>query len=204
MRFLAPLLLAGAFGPASAAVVTFNDYQPRYDYSMTNIETDGFNFTVACQDCMGVEDRPPEDINGDPLPGAYNGTATLLYSVDPLSITAVGGAAFYLDRLDLGLSWYVPDADVGGVVTVSYLLAMGGSGSLSATLDRSYSTLVIGQDVLSVSISGGRGFGYISLDNVVVNNRLPEPESAGLALAALLGAGGVSLRRRAPLRGTAP
>ncbi|WP_457420613.1 hypothetical protein [Roseateles sp. P5_E7] len=204
MRIFAPLLLAAALSPANAAIVTFDSYQPRYDYSMTNIETDGLNFTVTCQDCMGVEDRPPEDIGGNPLPGAYNGTASLLYSIDPLSITAVGGAAFYLDRLDLGLSWYVPDAEVGGVVTVSYLLAMGGSGSMDATLDRSYSTLVIGQDVLSVSISGGRGFGYISLDNVVVNNRLPEPQSAGLALIALLGAGGASLRRWAPSRGITP
>ena len=204
MRILASLLLAAAIGPATAAVVTFDDYMPRYDYSMTNVETDGLSFTVACQNCMGIEDRPPEDINGNPLPGAYNGTASLLYSEDPLRITAVGGAAFYLDRLDLGQSWYVPDADVGGVITVSYLLAMGGSGSMDATLDRSYSTLVIGQDVLSVSISGGRGFGYISLDNVVFNNRLPEPQSAGLALVALLGAGGASLRRRAPSRGMTP
>jgi len=204
MRIFAPLLLAAALSPAAAAIVTFDSYQPRYDYSMTNVETDGFNFTVGCQDCMGVEDRPPEDINGNPLPGAYNGTASLLYSIDPLSIMAVGGGAFFLDRLDLGLSWYVPDAEVGGVVTVSYLLAMGGSGSMDVTLDRSYSTLVIGQDVLSVSISGGRDFGYISLDNVVVNNRLPEPQSAGLALVALLGAGGASLRRRAPSRGITP
>jgi hypothetical protein len=80
-------------------------------------------------------------------------------------------------------------------VTVSYVLAAGGSGSVQATLDRSYSTIAIGQDVLSVSISGGRGFGYVSLDNVVVNNRLPEPESAGLAAVALLGAGAVTRRR---------
>jgi hypothetical protein len=204
MRAFALLLLAAAISPASAAVVTFDGYQPRYDYSMTRIQTDGFNFTVACQDCMGVEDRPPEDIDGNPLPGAYNGTPTLLYSLDPLSITAVDGAAFYLDRLDLGLSWYVPDADVGSRVTVSYLLAMGGSGSMDALLNRSYSTLVIGQEVLSVSISGGRGFGYLSLDNVVVNNHVAEPESTALALVALLGAGGASLRRRAPLRGTTP
>ena len=197
MRSLVTLLLAATLGPASAAVVTFDSYMPRYDYSMSSIQTDGFNFTVTCQDCMGVEDRPPEDLNGNPLPGAYNGTASLLYSVDPLSITAVGGAAFFLDRLDLGQSWYVPDAEVGSIVTVSYLLAGGGSGSVDATLDRSYGTVVIGQDVLSVSISGGRGFGYVSLDNLVVNNRLPEPASAGLAVVALLGAGAARRRRAA-------
>jgi MYXO-CTERM domain-containing protein len=75
------------------------------------------------------------------------------------------------------------------------VLAAGGTGSVQATLDRSYSTIVIGQDVLSVSITGGRDFGYISLDNVVVNNRLPEPESAGLAFVALLGAGAATRRR---------
>ena len=204
MRIFATLLLAAALSPAAAAIVTFDSYQPRYDFQEPTLVTEGFSFAVTCRDCMGVEDRPPEDINQNPLPGAYNGTASLLYSIDPLSITAVGGGAFFLDRLDLGLSWYVPDAEVGGVVTVSYLLAMGGSGSMDATLGRSYSTLVIGQDVLSVSISGGRDFGYISLDNVVVNNRLPEPASAGLTLIALLGAGGAALRRRAPLRGAAP
>lgn len=197
MRTLATLLLAAAIGPAAAAVVTFDSYSPRYDFSQSSIQTDGFSFTVACQNCMGVEDRPPLDLNGNPLPGAYNGTPTLIYSTDPLSISAVGGAAFYLDSLDLGLSWYVPDVDVGSVVTVTYLLAGGGSGSVSATLDRSYSTLVIGQDVLSASISGGRGFGYISLDNVVVDTQLPEPESAGLALVALLGAGAATRRRGA-------
>jgi hypothetical protein len=195
MRTLAALLLALTLAPASAAVVTFDSYMPRYDYSMSSISTDGFNFTVTCQNCMGVEDRPPEDLNGNPLPGAYNGTASLLYSEDPLSMTAVGGGAFYLEQLDIGQSWYVPAADVGSAVTVSYVLAAGGSGSVQATIDRSYSTVVIGQDVLSVSITGGRGFGYISLDNVVVNNRLPEPESAGLACVALLGAAAVTRRR---------
>jgi hypothetical protein len=199
MRTLAALLLAAALAPAapavSAAVVTFDSYMPRYDYSLSTISTDGFTFAVVCQNCMGVEDRPPEDLIGNPLPGAYNGTASLLYSEDPLSITAAGGDAFYLEQLDLGLSWYVPAADVGSTVTVSYVLAAGGSGSVQATLDRSYSTIAIGQDVLSVSISGGRGFGYVSLDNVVVNNRLPEPESAGLAAVALLGAGAVTRRR---------
>lgn len=195
MRLLAPLLLAAALGPASAAVVTFDGYMPRYDYSLQNIQTDGFNFTVACQDCMGVEDRPPEDLNGNPLPGAFNGTPSLLYSEDPLNITAVGGVAFYLDRLDLGQSWYVPDGDVGALVTVSYVLAAGGAGSVQAMLDRSYSTVLVGQEVLSASISGGRGFGYVSVDNLVVNN-VPEPGSAGLALAALLGAGAATRRRR--------
>jgi hypothetical protein len=195
MRTLAALLLAVTLAPASAAVVTFDSYMPRYDYSMSTISTDGFDFTVACQGCMGIDDQPPQDLNGNPLPGAYNGTPSLLYSQDPLSITAVGGGAFYLEQLDLGQSWYVPDAEVGSTVTVSYVPAAGGSGSVQATLDRSYSTIVIGQDVLSVSITGGRDFGYISLDNVVVNNRLPEPESAGLAFVALLGAGAATRRR---------
>ena len=115
--------------------------------------------------------------------------------MNPLAITAVGGGAFYLDRLDLGQSWYVPDVEVGSLVTVSYMLAAGGSGSQQALLDRSYTTFVIGEDVLSVSITGGRGFGYVSLDNVVVNN-LPEPASAGLGLVALLGAAAARRRYR--------
>ena len=195
MRTLAALLLA-ALGPASAAVVTFDGYMPRYDYSMSTIQSEGFDFSVVCTGCMGVEDRPPEDAGGNPLPGAYNGTPSLLYSIDPLSITATGGAAFSLDRLDIGQSWYVPDADVGALVTISYVLAGGGTGSAQAALDRSYSTVLIGQEVLSVSISGGRGFGYITLDNLVVND-VPEPESGALAAAALLGAG-LAMRRRQP------
>ncbi len=203
MRILASLLLAAALGPASAAVVTFDSYAPRYAYA-GSIETDGFLFSVACLECVGVEDRPPADLDGNPLPGAYNGTATLLYGSDPLSIAAVDGTAFFLDRLDLGLSWYVPDIDVGSTITVTYQLVGGGTGSVSAVLDRSYSTLVIGQDVLGASISGGRGFGYISLDNVVVVNTVPEPESTGLAVVALLGAGVAWWRRRAPSRGARP
>lgn len=202
MRMPATLLLAAACGPAAAAVIGFDDYQPRYDYSMSSLQTDGFLFSVPCQDCMGVEDRPPEDVDGNPLPGAYNGTATLLYSQDPLAITALGGGAFLLNQLDLGQSWYVPDADVGAPVTISYELAAGGTGSVSGMLDRSYQTFVIDQRVLSVSISGGRGFGYVSLDNVVVN--VPEPESAGLAVLALLGAAAATRRRPASSRGTAP
>lgn len=192
---LAALLLLTTLGPASAAVVTFDAYQPRYDYSLPSIQTEGFDFTVPCTNCMGVEDRPPLDINGNPLPGAFNGTPSLLYSVDPLRITAVDGGDFFLDRLDLGQSWYVPDAEVGTAVTISYVLAAGGTGSVQGRLDRSYSTFVIGQQVLSVSISGGRGFGYVTLDNLVVNT-VPEPASAGLALVALLGAG-VARGRRA-------
>lgn len=114
--------------------------------------------------------------------------------MDPLSITAVDGGGFFLDRLDLGLSWYVPDVDVGSAVTISYVLAAGGTGSVQGTLDRSYGTFLVGQQVLSVSISGGRGFGYVTLDNLVVNT-VPEPESAGLALAALLCAGAATGRR---------
>jgi hypothetical protein len=193
---LAALLLATALGPASAAVVTFDSYQPRYDYSAATLQTDGFEFSVSCQQCMGVEDRVPEDLGGNPLPGAFNGTPYLLYSVDPLAITAVGGAAFFLDRLDLGQSWYVPDAEVGSPVTVSYQLAGGGSGSRQAVLDRSFTTFVVGEEVLSVSISGGRGFGYVALDNLVVND-LPEPASAPLALAALFCAGLATRRHRA-------
>lgn len=192
---LAALLLAAALGPASAAVVTFDSYQPRYDYSAVTIETEGFAFSAPCQQCMGVEDRVPEDLGGNPLPGAFNGTPYLLYSVDPLGITAVGGTAFYLDRLDLGQSWYVPDSEVGSLVTVSYALAAGGTGSRQATLGRSFTTVVVGEEVLSVSISGGRGFGYVALDNLVVND-LPEPASAPLALGALLCAGLATCRRR--------
>ncbi len=200
MRILAAVLLGAAAiapaGPVSAAVITFDSYQPRYDYSQNVIVTDGFSFSANCQGCMGVEDRPPRDLDGNPLPGAFNGTASLLYSLDPLLIAAVDGAAFYLDQLDLGQSWYVPDAEVGSLVTVSYVLAGGGTGSVDVALDRSYHTVAVGQQVLSVSISGGRGFGYVSLDNLVVNN-VPEPESTGLALAALLGAGLATRRRRA-------
>lgn len=202
MRILASLLLAAALGPASAAVVTFDSYAPRYAYA-GSVETDGFLFSAPCLDCVGIEDRPPTDLDGNPLPGAFNGTATLLYGSDPLSIAAVGGTAFFLDRLDLGLSWYVPDIDVGSTITVTYQLVGGGTGSVSAVLDRSYSTLVIGEDVLGASISGGRGFGYISLDNVVVNT-VPEPESTGLAVVALLGATFAWWRRRAPSRGARP
>ena len=194
MRILAPLLLAVAFGPATAAVVNFDSYMPRYDFSMSTIVTDGFSFTSSC-DCIGVDDQQPQTVGGDLLPGAYNGTASLLYSVDPLTIAAVGGAAFYLDRLDLGLSYYVPDAEVGGIATLTLSLAGGGSSSIDVALDRSYTTVVIGQDVLGVTVNGGRSFGYVSLDNFVVNT-VPEPESAGLALAALLGAGAAMRRRR--------
>lgn len=196
MRLFALLLLATAVGSASAAVVNFDNYSPRYDFSMTTIVTDGFSFTNTCQ-CMGVEDRQPQTLGGDPLPGAYNGTASLIYSTDPLTISATSAAAFYLDRLDLGLSWYVPDTDVGSIATLTLSLAAGGTSSIDVALDRSYSTVLIGQDVLGVTISGGRSFGYVSLDNLVVNNRVPEPASAGLALLALCGAGFATRRRQA-------
>lgn len=202
MRILASLLLAIALGPASAAIVTFDSYAPRYDFS-GSIETDGLRFTAPCPNCVGIEDRQPTDLGGLPLPGAFNGTPTLLYGTDPLSIAAADGSAFFLDRLDLGLSWYVPDIDVGSTITVTYQLTGGGTGSVSAVLDRSYSTLLIGQAVLGASISGGRGFGYISLDNVVFNT-VPEPESTGLAVVALAGAAFAWWRRRAPSRGSRP
>jgi hypothetical protein len=147
---------------------------------------------------MAVDDRPPETLppQSNPLPGAYNGTASLLYSHDPLKISAVGGVAFYLDRLDLGMSWYVPDQDVGNVATLTLTLAAGGTQDIDVALYRSYSTVAVGKEVLGVSISGGRTVGYLSLDNMVVND-VPEPESAGLAALALAGAAVVTRRRRA-------
>lgn len=196
MRAFATLLLAAAFGPASAAVVNFDTYSPRYFFEDTTIVTDGFSFTSTCK-CMGVDDQRPLALDLTPLPGAYNGTASLIYSTDPLTIAADGGGAFFLDQFDLGLSWYVPDADVGRIATVAYALAGGGTGSLDVALGRSYSTVTVGQDVLSVTISGGRTFGYVSLDNLVVNNRVPEPASVGLALLALCSAG-LATRRRHP------
>lgn len=196
MRSLAALLLALATAlaptPAAATVVDFDAFAARYDYTMSAVETGGLRFAVNCQPCLGVEDRPPTTLAGDPLPGAYNGTASLLYAVDPLTISATDGASFYLDRLDLGLSFYVPDGDVGGLALLTLTLAGGGTQAISVTLDRSYSTVAVGRQVLGLSISGGRSFGYVTLDNVVINDLpepLPEPGSAGLAALALLGAG---------------
>jgi len=194
MRILATLALALAVGPAAASVITFDSYQPMYEYTST-LSTGGFVFTSSC-DCLGVDDQVPQDLSGNPLPGAFNGTASLLYSRDPLTMAAEGGAAFFLNQLDLGLSWYVPDSDVGMRILVTLRLAAGGTEVVGADLDRSYSTLEVNREVVGVSISGGRGFGYITLDNLVVNdNQVPEPASAGLALLALVSAG-AAVRRR--------
>lgn len=196
-RRLAPwgALAASAFAalaaPVSAAVVNFDGYQPRYDFTQPVIVSDGFRFAVTCL-CIGVEDRQPTDVFDQPLPGAYNGTASLIYSTDPLRVTAEDGAAFFLNRVDLGQSWYVPDADVGSTAILTYELAGGGQGQVDVVLDRSYHTVDVRQQVLGFTISGGRTFGYVTLDNLVVNE-MPEPAStllAGLALA------GVALSRR--------
>ncbi|RZJ10834.1 MAG: hypothetical protein EOP39_07715 [Rubrivivax sp.] len=196
MRILAALLLAVAIGPASAGtVITFDDYPDLYNFEPLEIVTDGFRFTAPCMECMGVEDRNPETIDGDPLPGAYNGTASLIYNTDPLAFAATAGQSFFLERLDIGLSWYVEDADVGSIATLTLDLGSGDTSTIDVALDRSYTTVVIDQRVLGVSISGGRSFGYITLDNIAVRD-LPEPESAGLAALALLGAGVATRRRR--------
>lgn len=192
---LAMLCLLGVAPAVGAAVVDFNSHTPLYDFSQPFVISDGFRFASSCN-CLGVDDRQPQAVGGAPLPGAFNGTASLIYNTDPLVISAVDGAAFYLDSLELGLSWYVPDAEVGSLVTVTYALAAGGTGSVEAALGRSYSRLAVGEQVLSVNVSGSRSFGYVSLDNMVVNN-VPEPESAALALVALLGAGAARRCRRA-------
>ncbi len=194
MRLLAPLALAMALGPAAASVISFDSYQPRYEYT-SSLSSDGFVFTSAC-DCLGVDDQVPQDLDGNPLPGAFNGTASLLYSRDPLTIATEGGTAFFLNQLDLGLSWFVPDTDVGMRILVTLLLAAGGTEVVGADLDRRYSTGPVNREVVGVSLSGGRGFGYITLDNLVVDeNQVPEPASAALAVLALVGAG-TAVRRR--------
>ena len=197
MRILAALLLATALGPASARVITFDDSPGLYDFVPTEIVTDGFRFVSPCSECMGLDDRPPETTGFEPLPGAYNGTVSLIYRADPLTFMAAAGQAFFLERLDIGLSWYVDDADVGSVATLTLDLGSDGMSTIDVVLDRSYTTVVIDQRVLGVSISGGRPdlSSYISVDNIAVRD-LPEPESAGLAVLALLGAGVATRRRR--------
>jgi hypothetical protein len=194
-------LLAGLTPLAQAAVINFDSHTPLYDFSSPTILDSGFSFTIgnrSAQNFIGVS-----DINPNP-PGAFNGTAYLHFSDfsdgETMTLQRVGGGAFTLDSFDLGLSWFVGDADINStLITISGDLAAGGSFSSSTTANRSFATQILGQTITALRVSMDlQTDGYLSLDNFSV--QLPPRVLAAPGSWALVGlalAGLALMRRRA-------
>lgn len=178
-------VLFGWASVAGAANITFDSYSPLFSQTGPVI-TDGFVFAGSNP---GVWAGP-----GEP-PGADNGTPYLIFwndPSDPMIFTRVGGGSFFLNSLDLGLSFYTQ----GSTATATLTLANGGIISIDFPIDRTFQTVTIGLDVTSVSIIAlDARDGYLAMDNVVVGaSTIPD---GGLSVAMLgMGMSGLAFIRR--------
>ena len=205
---LKPLAIAALLGTArssQATMIDFNSHLPLYDFSSRTILDSGFSFSIGTLQAgpIGVSDLNPLL----PTQGAFNGSAYLHFadSFDGTAMTMarVGGGAFTIDSFDLGLSWYVNDADIDStLIYISGDLEGGGTFSSSTKLGRSFETFSVGRSITELRISMDlQAGGYLSLDNFNLrsSNSVPEPASYALAGLALAGLTSLRLARRARL-----
>lgn len=169
--------------PASAETITFDDLVANTSYNP--LVTQGFVFSGAQIQYTWL--------NGQ---NAKNGSNNLIWgwSGSVLNVSRTDNAAFNLNSLDLGTSYYAPTT---GTAQLNADLAGGGSFNTALALSDQFQTFHLGlNNVLAVHIHGvgGTSSAYTALDNVSVS-AVPEPESYALLLAGL-GLLGTVVRRR--------
>ncbi len=177
MRCIQILIALFAFGSASAATITFEEFPVSFGY--TNVESNGF--TVAADGFFEINNV------GSNILG--------MYATDLISVEATSGASFSIASLDVfqlaGKSVSLTGFYSGGGTIQTDFLAVA-SGSSTVTLDAAWSNLERFEVELT-ALSGQTG-----LDNIVVT-AVPIPAAVWLFASAL---GAVGFARRP--KGNAP
>lgn len=182
----AAAILIGCAGAAAAQVVDFEDTTAN-TYA-NPLVSDGFSFAGW---------NVYSWING---PNSANGTNNLIFSLNPLVMTKVGGGAFSVSNLDAGLSWYAS----GPGFTLDLVGTRADDSTISATVDLDYVfhsyTLNGFDNLVSLSFSSNAN-GYVALDNINgatagPAGAVPEPASWAMMLGGFGLVGGAMRSRR--------
>ncbi len=209
---LSALAVAGILIPANAVTITFDGVPSVGNPQLTTLNTQGFNFT---SEHFHTVDNPTPPLTGalvsDNTPvyiaeegGNHPGQLFQGHPVDgkPITMALTAGGSFTLNSFDGAEFTLLPNADFPNANLINVLgnLTLGGTVTASFQLDGlkdgpggipDFQTFVLPPSFTGLSsvvfsgalVSGAPG--GLSLDNIVVNESVPE----GGATLALLGMG---------------
>lgn len=183
------LAIGIAAGSASATVITFDNLAGAQGSSFSSYVESGFTVESLLGKWLVAKNF------GAPVPDIFSGKN---WGTASATVEVTGGQ-FTFNSVDLssslGNASYTIEGLKGGVSQFSFngVRSCGGCSGLFATVNNSFSSMVI--DSLKISITGA-GSSY-NLDNINVTAQvIPEPATYGLMLAGLLGVATIARRRR--------
>ncbi len=189
--------------PAGAQILDFNDLTTPITQDVgSSYEKYGFRITIApdpsiAPDAYLLVWASDESLNADP----GGATLTTGYSGNIVTLSAISGAAFRFDSIDLTDAFNGIFAGPKGDVAFELALAGGGSQALTISLADmpGLQHFSFGTDVTSVSFQGLTTLSqWVQFDNITLtggNGVVPEPASWAMLIVGF-GLVGAMLRRR--------
>ena len=173
-------------GQASAEVINFDEFTINFQGS--DPFTSGSLAFDSTTNLLGVWTSAPDT-------GEFNGTPYLLDGFSGvLTITRSDLQPFLLSSFDMAMGWYQTTTSLD--MDVTYYLSGGGTVAASLPLTLSYQTFTPGLLVTQVDFDLN-DFGYISMDNIVIDSQVvPEPSSILLIGTGLSVLGLAAFRRK--------